>query len=173
MINLNIIKDVSTIEELSKFDTLIRKYSKSIIPCNDTADDIVNDMYIKLNSVMERGSIINGGYVYITLKNLYSNHRKININRYDFGNAYECSYIPDNINDDLDIDNKIMIEGLYNDMDDRISLLSWYEQKILSFSYIISMSELSRKSGISYRSLCYSKLKINEKLGIKNKKNNK
>lgn len=164
---LNIIKNISSLEELSKYDDIIRLQAKRLIKCPETADDLVNDMYIKLHKTMQNGTIINGGYVHITLKNLYTNHLKFDTNRYDRGDSYYEAKIPE-FEDTFeeDFQDKLELEEQYEEIERRIKELTWYEKKILEFEELISLSELSRQSGITYRSLCYSRDKIREKLGV-------
>lgn len=164
---LNKIKDISSLEELSKFDDIIREQAKRLIKCPETADDLVNDMYIKLHKTMVKGTVINGGYVHITLKNLYTNYLKFQVNRYDRGDSiYEAS-IPDLEDTFLEtFEEKLLEEELYLEIENRINNLTWYEKKILEFENSISLLELSKQSGITYRSLCYSRDKMRDKLGV-------
>ena len=164
---LSVIKDVNSLEELSKYDKIIRNKCKELIKCPDTAEDIVNDMYIKIHGAFEKGVTVNGGYVFITLKNLINNYYKKN-NRLDFGNAEEDSKIPD-IEDDYDevVEGKLYKEELYDEMERRIDTLHWYDKAVLEYEEKYNLSELSRKTGISYRSLNHTKDKIKKKLGIK------
>lgn len=164
---MSIIKDINTLEQLSKHDTLIRNHTKEFIKCNDTADDLVNDMYLSLNRAMLKGKVIDGGYVHITLQNLYKNYLKFKVNRFDFGDSINEAKIPefeDKFEDTYQ--DKIYEESLYEEIEARIENLTWYEKKILEFEDVISLSELARQSGITYRSLCYSRDKMRDKLGV-------
>ena len=55
----------------------------------------------------------------------------------------------------------------------RIDSLDWYDKKVLELSREMSLLELSKRSKISYRSLIYSRIKIDEKIGIIRKRNKK
>lgn len=164
--------DIKNITELSRYDTIIRKKAKLMCNNNIIYDDIVNDMYILIDAKLKEGKIINGGYVFLTMKNLLTNYYKKQ-NKLDFGLDYEAT-IPEIFDDSEDnIESKEYKETLYEELNNRISQLTWYEQKLMQYSKEMSLLELHRQSGISYRSLIYSKNKINAKIGlIKNKKDN-
>lgn len=68
------IKDVTTLQELAKHDNQIRNFAKEKIKNTDISNDIVNDMYLKLHEAMQKGKSINGGYIVMTIQNLYTNH---------------------------------------------------------------------------------------------------
>lgn len=169
-ITLKDINNITNIEELSKYDNIIR--SKAKIMCDNKLfyDDIVNDMYILVNEKLLDGKIINGGYVFLTMRNLITNYHKRN-NKWDKNLDVEDFYIADDPDDFRELlENLINDELLYNELNERISKLTWYEQKLMQHSYEMSLLELHRKSGISYRSLIYTKNKINKKIGLKNRK---
>lgn len=164
---LSVIKDITTLTELSKYDTLIRNHAKEFIRCKETADDLVNDMYLSLNKAMLKGKNIDGGYIHITLQNLYKNHLKFKIGRFDFGDSINEAKIPEfEDNFEETYQDKLYQESLYEELEVRIENLTWYEKKILEFEDVISLSELARQSGITYRSLCYSRDKMRDKLGV-------
>lgn len=171
--NLNTIQDIHSLEELSKYDRIIRKYMKEKLQCEETADDLVNDMYIKMHTVFERDKVINGGYIFLVLKNLHLNHLKAHTNRYDFGNLIEGASIPDIEDDSVEtIEEKEELELKYEEIERRVAKLTWYEKKILELESTMSLSELSKKSGIGYSSLISSRDKLRAKLGYLKIKNN-
>lgn len=165
--NINQIKNITSLTELAKHDTEIRHHAKSFIRCKQTADDIVNDMYISICKILSEGDRnINGGYIHMTLNNLYTNHLKFYVNRRDFGTMTYEAYIPESEEDFDDIlSDKMADEKLYDIIDEMIADLTWYEQKILEFEKTMSLLELSKRTGISYRSLIYTRQKIRIKLG--------
>lgn len=164
------IKDISSLEELVKFDSIIREKARLMCNNNEIYDDITNDMYLLIDTKMKEGKIINGGYIFLTLKNLFTNYNKRQ-SKMDFGNELTQAYIKD-VDDDFEDtkETKEYQETLYDEISRRIETLTWYEQKLLQMSKEMSLLELHRQSGISYRSLCYTKEKINNKMGIIKKK---
>ncbi len=168
------IKGITTLEQLTQYDELFRSYAYKMcedfeIP-TDFADDLVNDMYIKVNKSFVNDKIINGGYIVRTLKNLFINHCDFEKKRLK-RNLIIGEHIPE-IEYDISetIEEKMADEKLYEEMEERIESLNWYEKSILKISQTTSLLQLSKDSKISYKSLIYSKRKINSKLGItKNK----
>ena len=65
---------------------------------------------------------------------------------------------------ELSIKNKEMDEIKWEKLNSSIQTLSWYEKKVLEYSFQMSLSELSRKSDISYKSLTHTLKKIKLKL---------
>lgn len=167
------IKNITSITELSKYDKTIREHAKILIKDPNTADELVQEMYLNLHKYFQKypNKIIDGGLVSVTLRNLHRNYLAYEVNRYDRGGwDYEVTF-PD-LPDETEgiIHEKLKMEELYDEVDRKVAGLSWYEKKVLEYSQIMSLSELSRQSNISYISLIYSKNKINDKLGItKNK----
>ena len=168
--NIGYIKNITSIDQLAVYDEALRKHVRCFVRCNETADDIVNDAYLYLHKILVNGKVIDGGYVHMTLSNLNKNHLKYDVNRYDRGNTMRGAYIPED-NDDVNntIEDKMDDEIKYDLIEDMIAGLSWYEQKILEFEKIMSLYELSKRSGITYRSLCYTRQKIRVKMGIPKK----
>lgn len=164
---LSQVKNIHSLEQLSEFDSLIRQTASAIIKCPETADDIVNSMYLVVYKSFERGKIINGGYVFMVLQNLYKNYLKQYTNRYDFGTKDNESYIPDSIDDFEETEKeKLLEEQQWIELEKRMSALTWYEKSIVKLEAEMSLSKIANKTGISYRHLLYSRKKIREKLGI-------
>ena len=170
--NFSIITNITSLEELSQYDQLFRSYTNSFVTDKSLVDDIVQEMYLKIYKlfITYPDKVINGGYVIITLKNIYLNQIKL-INKTDKGSLTNQAIIPDVIDDTDDIiEHKENQEELYNIIEERVNNLHWYEKEILYQEENMSLYQLSKRSGISYRSLIYSRNKINIKLGIKKKK---
>lgn len=165
------LNNISSLDELAKYDQLFRDYTNGFVTDKSIADDVVQDMYLKLSKAFENGKVVNGGYIVITLKNLYLNHLKI-VDRYNKGDE-TSEYVPQEKVDDFDkvLEDKLEEEKQYQLIEEKIDKLSWFEKSIIQFEMKMSLYQLSKKSGISYRSLIYSKNKINNKLGITNNKN--
>jgi len=168
------IKNITNIIALSKYDSTIREHATILTKGDrELADDMVQELYIQLHKYFSKypNKIIDGGLVSVSLRNLIRNYQKYELNRYDRGGVdYEVSFpeIPDDIEDI--VREKMEIEKCYEIIEERINSLSWYERKILEYSYKMSLLELSKQSKISYQSLITTRDKINNKLGINGKK---
>lgn len=128
--------------------------------CNEwTAEDIVGEMYIKLDRVIKQGKDItrdgeiNYFYVFKVLTSIFLDLKR-----------KEAKYILVELNEYNDPNNEIEVDYLknYEKILKTLQGLYWYDQKVYE---IIesgeSISELSRKTNISYYSLynTYKKVK--------------
>ena len=128
--------------------------------CNKwTAEDIVGEMYIKLDRVIKQGKDItrdgeiNHFYVFKVLTSIFLDLKR-----------KEAKYILVELNEYNDPNNEIEVQYLknYEKILETLQGLYWYDQKVYE---IIesgeSISELSRKTNISYYSLynTYKKVK--------------
>ena len=128
--------------------------------CNKwTAEDIVGEMYIKLDRVIKQGKDItrdgeiNHFYVFKVLTSIFLDLKR-----------KEAKYTLVELNDYNDPNNEIEVDYLknYERILETLQGLYWYDQKV--FEIIESgesISELSRKTNISYYSLynTYKKVK--------------
>jgi hypothetical protein len=170
------IKNITSIEQLSKYDKIIREHALILIKDKNIASELVQEMYLNIDKYLKKypNKIIDGGLVSVSLRNLHRNHLQFEVNRYDRGGAdYEVSFpdLPDEY--ETIYEDKMKMEQLYEEMDKKLNNLTWYSKKVLEYSQTMCISELSRKSGISYISLIYDLNKTKEKLGIKNEKRKK
>jgi hypothetical protein len=136
------------LDKLVKEDELWRKMAMQI--CNDknTADDLVQDMYLKLANF--KGEVKNG-YVYFTIKNIYLDqvkqtslkNRVICIN--NFSN-FETEIDIYDYDKDYDLQSKIDIINveLENDVIDKIIITNHINEGLRKFS---------RESGISINTI--------------------
>ena len=167
---MNEIYNISTLQELCKYDALIRRTAYDICRQDCIADDLVNDFYLKVDKVFKNGRVVNGGFVGISLRNAYTNYLK-GQNKLDFGFDDTDHHIPDKVDDYYEVlEQKINNEEYYQVIFERIDTLNWYEMKILECWLIKPLTELAADTGISYKSLYYSLNKIKIKIGIKNDK---
>ena len=128
--------------------------------CNEwTAEDIVGEMYIKLDRVIKQGKDItsdgeiNHFYVFKVLTSIFLDLKR-----------KEAKYILVELEDYNDHNNEIEVQYLknYEKILETLQGLYWYDQKVYD---IIesgeSISQLSRKTNISYYSLynTYKKVK--------------
>ena len=155
-VNLSMIKNITTIEQLSKYYDNIRDYTYLIDRENkQDMDDVLQDTFIKIMDMFDKqpDKVINGGYVALTLRSVYINKLKLK-SRYDrFSNV-------ENIIDDNEQFNKYD----WDKYDKIIENLSWYEKKVYEYCITMNISELSRQSGISQKSLRLTFIKIKNKI---------
>ena len=124
------------LEELAKKDAQWRKMAFQICKDKDLADELVQEMYLKL---YQNTNLIKEGYIYTVLRNLfydYTKHQKDIL--IDFSNI--------EILDDGDyiepIDYKALIKGL-----------TWYERTMFELSTLVGQRELSRQTGIHIQTI--------------------
>lgn len=155
-VNLSMIKNITTIEQLSKYYDNIRDYTYLIDRENkQDMDDVIQDTFIKIMDMFDKkpGKVINGGYVALTLRSVYINKLKLK-SRYDrFSNV-----------ESIIDDNDQYIKYDWNKYDKIIENLSWYEKKVYEYCITMNISELSRQSGISQKSLRLTFIKIKNKI---------
>lgn len=146
------IKDIHT---LAIYDTVIRQHSKILIKDWDLADDLVNEMYLKLHKYLNKypDKEIDGGFVSVTLRNLYRNHLKKITNKMNLGNATQEAIIPDSPIDDTDILEKVETDRLFDILDGRIADLTDFQQELLKDSLYNSILKISRQRNTNYHKL--------------------
>jgi DNA-directed RNA polymerase specialized sigma24 family protein len=130
--------------------------------CNrDTSQDIVQEMYFKVQKRLEKGTDIqyseddiNYYYVFKVLRSLFLDlkRKESKVQIVELGEIENC---------ELDIN----YEDAYEAVTDEINTLFWYDRKVYE---IIdggkSISELSRQTNISYYSLYNTYKKVKNKL---------
>lgn len=180
--DLSVIKGVTTLMQLAQYDENIRAFAVMKIQDKFLADDIVNDMYVKLYDVMSKGKELNGGYVVMTINSIWMNKIKFE-ERYNdeehFGDADEfesdsrtyqslTKEIADN--DDFEeimtqkLDNEEKYEYIKNLLDER---LTDFEKDLLRHSLTMTLLEISKRSTIPYYTIRNHYKLIKEKLNIK------
>lgn len=126
--------------------------------CNpETAEDIVQSMYLKIGRLVADGKDITFGndinhfYVFRTLTTLFLDHKR---------KEKRSSEILEEV--DIEQDEEVNYEEKYQTVLDALDELYWYDRKVYEIiSDGESISELSRKTNISYYSLynTYKKVK--------------
>ena len=126
--------------------------------CNsDTAEDIVQSMYFKIGKLVAQGKDISFGddvnhfYIFRTLTTLFLDHKRKD-NR--SGEVLEDI--------EAEQDEEVNYEVKYQKILDALEELYWYDRKVFEIvENGESISELSRKTNISYYSLynTYKKVK--------------
>jgi len=126
--------------------------------CNpDTAEDLVQSMYLKIGRLVAEGKDISFGddvnhfYIFRTLTTLFLDHK-----RKDNRSGIILEDIEAEQDEEVDYDSK------YQKVLDALEELYWYDRKVFEIvENGESISELSRKTNISYYSLynTYKKVK--------------
>ena len=140
------------LEQLAKKDKYWRAVALNISKDRSLADDLVQEMYIKLSDVTKE---INDYYVIITILNLFRAHKnEVKRDRYknmpfdDFRITQE---------DTFEIDDE---EQLF------LNSLKWYEKELIEMSYSNSLRDIQKQLNINYqftnRVLTKAKLKWQE-----------
>jgi len=136
--------------------------------CNpQTAEDIVQEMYIKIHKKKQSGLNIDYGdndfnyyYVFRTLKNLFYDLKRKQ-NKVKIIDIEYCNNMSSN-------DNFIDYQVAYNEIKKTLNKMYWYDKKVYELiEQGQSVAQLSRKTGIPYYSL-YNTYKKVVKL-LKNK----
>lgn len=166
-INLTEIQDINSIEELSKHYDLIQSYTYQINPSNKSLmDDLIQDTFIKLDTTFKNDptKIISGGYVAMCIMSIYRDYQRQQ-RKLDQGTEIYEANIPEKIDDYEEVlEMKLAEEELWLEFESAKDKLSWYEKKVLEYSFIMSMTILSSESEIDYESLTYTLRKIKAKL---------
>ncbi len=137
------------IHELAKKDAQWRKMALQICKSKDVADELVQNMYIKLS---ERTIPVSDGYIFVTLRSLF----------------YDSLKNTDILIDDFskfEVEDEEYNEGV--DYDELSKDLTWYERTLFEQSTLIGQRELSRQTGIHIQTIHrvnkMVKLKLNGK----------
>lgn len=126
------------LEELAKHDEKWRQIALMITNgCKVTADDIVNEMYLRRYD-NDRGQPITEYYIILTMKSIFLNQKKTN----KIINVEEVRDILQN--DEYEItDEDREVLNRYNN-------LSFTEKELIELSYDYSLREIQKKFGINY-----------------------
>jgi RNA polymerase sigma factor (sigma-70 family) len=126
--------------------------------CNaDTAEDIVQEMYLKIGRLVAEGkditfgSDVNHFYIFRTLTTLFLDHKR---KEKRSGEVLEDA--------EAEQDEEVNFDEKYQKVLDALEELYWYDRKVFEIVQDgESISELSRKTNISYYSLynTYKKVK--------------
>ena len=155
-------------------DVLIEAYKKhkqwceivESFGCNsDTAEDLVQEMYLKLHGLLESGldikydETVNYYYIYKILRTLF-----LDLKRKEKRVSYidEAEFMLLEMKADQDMIGDKTHNEIYKDVMETLEDLYWYDKKVFELlDGEMSVSELSRNTGISYYSLynTYKKVK--------------
>jgi hypothetical protein len=123
------------IHELAKKDAQWRKMALQICKDRDLADELTQNMYIKLS---DRTVMVSDGYIFVTLRSLFYDSLKNNDILIDDFSKFEIE------------------EEEYNDGIDYSELskgLTWYEKTLFEQSTLIGQRELARQTGIHIQTI--------------------
>ena len=149
------------IENLYKKHKTWIKIVKSFGCNNSIAEDLVQEMYIKIILKMKKGldikyneNEINYFYIFRTLNSLYIDlkRKKKNIHIEGLENIKNRSENPD-------------YEGVYEDVKKELDKMYWYDKKVFEIiNSGESIASLSRKTHIAYYSLYNTYTKVKKRL---------
>ncbi len=123
------------IHELAKKDAQWRKMALQICKNKDLADELVQNMYIKLS---ERTIPVSDGYIFVTLRSLFYDSLKNNDILIDDFSKFE-------------IEEEEYNEGI--DYKELSKDLTWYERTLFELSTLHGQRELSRQTGIHIQTI--------------------
>ena len=139
------------IHELAKKDAQWRKMALQICKCKDLADELVQNMYIKLS---ERTIPVSDGYIFVTLRSLF----------------YDSLKNTDILIDDFskfEVEDEEYCEGI--DYSELSKDLTWYERTMFEQSTLLGQRELSRQTGIHIQTIHRINKMVKTKLNGKKK----
>lgn len=162
--NISEIKNVTSLQQLAEYDDIIRQTCKNVINPDDY-DEIVQMMYEKITKYINRGTIINSGYVFLILKSINLDLIKEK-NKKDINTSFEL------------IDENKNSEEEYEISDDKIRQLDNFLSKFLTqdeialykFFKVNGLAITAKFYGLDFTKMRYRKNEINEK--IKQNNNN-
>ena len=137
--------------ELAKKDTQWRKMAFQICKDKDLADELVQEMYLKL---YQNTNLIKDGYIYTVLRNLFYDYTKSNKDiLIDFSNIeiIDTEYVEP-------IDYFQLMKGL-----------TWYERTMFELSTLVGQRELSRQTGIHLQTIHRISKKVKNQINGKKK----
>lgn len=138
----------------------------------ETAEDLVQEMYIKIQKLLEKGVTndimygdeINYYYIFKTLKSLYIDLKRKGKNIEKFSLDVPLSEAIDNYYK-YNVDEIVNYDEEYDKIKISLSKMYWYDRKVYEIvEEGESLAELSRQSKIHYYSLYNTNKKVKAKL---------
>jgi DNA-directed RNA polymerase specialized sigma24 family protein len=139
------------LDELAKKDAQWRKMAFQICKDKDLADELVQEMYLKL---YQNTNLIKDGYIYTVLRNLFYDYTKSNKDIL------------------IDFSNIEIIDTEYVEPVDYFQLmkgLTWYERTMFELSTLVGQRELSRQTGIHLQTIHRISKKVKNQINGKKK----
>lgn len=150
---------MGVLEVLAKRHTDWIRMAKSLGANTDVAEDLVQEMYLRLydyvedvERIMYNEKEVNTFFVYVTLRNLYGSLMKAK-NRITVVSISDIGY--DEIYEEANPEAEFAMIDLYNDIWDSIEDWHWYDRKMFDIYYNsgTSIRKLSEDTNISARSI--------------------
>lgn len=138
------------LNQLVKRDAEWRKLALQICGCPHNADDLVQEMYLKLS---EYDKEVNTAYVYFAMKHLYLAKLK----------KSNKEVLIDDFSRITRIDDNYTTQDRY-DLLDMVGDLHWFEREVLLITHEKSLRQAQEETGIHYTKLNYHKHKGLNKL---------
>jgi DNA-directed RNA polymerase specialized sigma24 family protein len=139
------------LEELAKKDAQWRKMAFQICKDKDLADELVQEMYLKL---YQNTNLIKEGYIYTVLRNLFYDYTKTQKDIIvDFSN--------------IEIEDTEYVEPV--DYFQLMKGLTWYERTMFELSTLVGQRELSRQTGIHLQTIHRVNKMVKSKINGKKK----
>ena len=139
------------LDELAKKDAQWRKMAFQICKDKDLADELVQEMYLKL---YQNTNLIKDGYIYTVLRNLFYDYTKSNKDIL------------------IDFSNIEIIDTEYVEPVDYFQLmkgLTWYERTMFELSTLVGQRELGRQTGIPLQTIHRISKKVKNQINGKKK----
>ena len=146
-------------EELTSKDKEWRLLALKICGCKSLADDLVQDMYLKLILRASNGETFNKAYIYYTLKHLYvttlrNSKKEILVDDFTL------------INRKKNQEEAYVTQQRY-ELLEMVKDLSLWEREVLFITHEKSLRQAEDETGIHYGVLNYAKHKALDKLKAK------
>jgi len=150
-------------------DKIVLKHDKwlkvalSICKCKDAANDLVQDMYIKMHQVNKE---VDDGYIYSVLRSIFIESKRKKKRIYKRNQRYEFLLKPEE-EEAEETDTFLLQKKSY---ENAYKSLEKYERVIIHFSSKMGLREFSRKSGISISLVQKTKNKLKKLIWEESKK---
>lgn len=144
------------LDELSKQDTTWREIAYKICGDKSLADDLVNDMYLRMYE--QQPDKITNGYVYTVIRNLFIDHtrERSKLVNTDFSNV-------EILNEEIEQQQQPSFEQIAGG-------LTWYEKTIFVQATLVGQRELARKTDIHIQTIHRVTNAVKNKLWLEGKK---
>ena len=144
------------LDELSKQDKTWREIAYKICGDKSLADDLVNDMYLRMYE--QQPDKITNGYVYTVIRNLFIDHtrERSKLVNTDFSNV-------EILNEEIEQQQQPSFEQIAGG-------LTWYEKTIFVQATLVGQRELARKTDIHIQTIHRVTNAVKNKLWLEGKK---
>ncbi len=129
------------LEELAKKDKRWREVAINICKCKDLADEIVNQMYLRIYDLNPDKEKLSEWYIITTLRNLFLSHCK-QVKHISIETLY---YLPDEQTDSTFSDEELELLLIANNK------LKWWEKQLLIESWDKSLRQIEKDFNINYQ----------------------